>query len=314
MANVNGGLVSNKDNKQQQPQAIVTVKGLLCKDDFKKRFEDILGKKATGFISSVINIASGKSLEGVDSNSVVASAVVAATLDLPIDPNLGFAYIVPFNDNKNKRKVAQFQIGYKGFIQLAMRSGQYKTINATEVFEHEIKHINRLTGEIEFNENPEPSTKVVGYVAYFRLINGFEKALYMSREQLEAHGKKYSQSYKSKQDWVVKTSLWTTDFDTMATKTVIKQLISKYGPLSIEMQTAIATDQAVINNKVVNGEDISGNIEYPDNPNSDFEETNNIVDTEYTETKSEESNKDENANKSNEKDIYEGTPFANENE
>ena len=304
MANVNGGLVSDQGNNQ--PKAITTVKGLLCKDDFKKRFEDILGKKAAGFISSVINIASGKSLEGVDSNSVVASAVVAATLDLPIDPNLGFAYIVPFNDNKNKRKVAQFQIGYKGFIQLAMRSGQYKTINATEVYDHEIKHVNRLTGEIEFNESPEPSTKVVGYVAYFRLINGFEKALYMSREQLEAHGKKYSQSYKSKQDWVVKTSLWTTDFDIMATKTVIKQLISKYGPLSIEMQTAIATDQAVINNKVVNGEDISGNIEYPDNPNNDFEGNETVLDAEYQEA----SNEDLNNNENSQKDMFEGTPLG----
>lgn len=298
MANVNGGLVKND---MEQPKSIVTVKGLLCKPDFKKRFEDILGKKANGFISSVINISNSKNLMGVDSNSIVASAVVAATLYGTIDPNLGFAYIVPYNDKK-QGKIAQFQMGYKGFIQLAQRSGQYKTINATEVFENEIKSINRLTGEIEFEENPEPSTKVVGYVGYFRLLNGFEKALYMSREQLETHGKKYSQSYKSTNDWVSKNSLWNTDFDSMATKTVLKLLLSKYGPLSIEMQTAIKTDQAVINNKVAEGEEIAdNNIEYPDNPiNND----SNIVDAEFEESKEEQINSD-----TNQEDIFEGSVF-----
>lgn len=297
--NVNTGLTKN--NNQNTAPVQTTVKGLMCRVDVKSRFEEILGKKAPGFISSVINVAKSPSLADADPNSIMASAVVAATLDLPIDPNLGFSYIVPYKD-KNKGKIAQFQMGYKGFIQLAMRSGQYKTINATAVFEHDIKRINRLTGEIEFNDNPEPSTKVVGYVAYFRLINGFEKALYMTREDLEKHGKRYSQSYKSKQDWVVKQSLWTTDFDSMATKTVLKLLLSKYGPMSIEMQTAIKSDQASFNKEVING-DIDNNIEYPDNiPEG------NAIDTEFTE---ENNSKKENIEEGKQGDIFEGSPFEN---
>lgn len=306
MANVHGGLINNN---QPQAPARTTVKGLMCQVDVKKRFEDILGKKAPGFISSVINVAKSPSLADAEPNSIMASAVVAATLDLPIDPNLGFAYIVPYNDKK-QGKIAQFQMGYKGFIQLAMRSGQYKTINAAPVFENDLKKINRLTGEIEFNDNPEPSTKIVGYVGYFRLINGFEKALYMTREELEIHGKKYSQSYKSNKDWVVKQSLWTTDFDSMATKTVLKLLLSKYGPMSIEMQTAIKSDQASFNKDVING-DIDGNINYPDNqPNEHY----NAVDTEFTEVdkKNIENNKSSDKAESEEKDIFEGTPFAYE--
>ena len=301
MANVNGGLVTNQGNTQPQPKPMATVKGLLCNVDYKKRFEEILGKKAQGFLSSVINVSSSPTLKDCEPTSIVSAAVVAATLDLPIDPNLGFAYIVPYNTKKGneKIKVAQFQMGYKGFIQLAQRSGQYKTINATEVFENEIKRVNRLTGEIEFNEDAEPSTKVVGYVGYFRLINGFEKALYMTREQLEAHGKKYSQSYKSKMDWVVKSSLWTTDFDSMATKTVIKLLISKYGPLSIEMQKAVAADQAFVKEDVLkaNSEIDGSNMEYIDNS----ENNENVVDAEYQETSKEESAQ---------KDMFEGTPLG----
>lgn len=306
MANVHGSLINNN---QPQAPARTTVKGLMCQVDVKKRFEDILGKKAPGFISSVINVAKSPSLTDAEPNSIMASAVVAATLDLPIDPNLGFAYIVPYNDKK-QGKIAQFQMGYKGFIQLAMRSGQYKTINAAPVFENDLKKINRLTGEIEFNDNPEPSTKIVGYVGYFRLINGFEKALYMTREELEIHGKKYSQSYKSNKDWVVKQSLWTTDFDSMATKTVLKLLLSKYGPMSIEMQTAIKSDQASFNKDVING-DIDGNINYPDNqPNEHY----NAVDTEFTEVDKQniENNKSSDKEESEEKDIFEGTPFADE--
>jgi len=298
MANVNGGLMNNAENK---PVPIATVKGLLCNVDYKKRFEEILGKKAQGFLSSVINVSSTPGLKDCEPTSIVSSAVVAATLDLPIDPNLGFAYIVPYNKtnkDRTKTKLAQFQMGYKGFIQLAQRSGQFKTINAVEVREGELKRINRLTGEIEFNEDFDLATleekKVVGYVGYFKLINGFEKALYMSREQLEAHGKKYSQSYKSNQDWVVKSSLWTTDFDSMATKTVLKLLLSKYAPLSIEMQTAVAADQAFIKDGVLkeNTDIDSSNMEYIDN-------NENIVDADYKEESKEEK----------QKDMFEGTPL-----
>ena len=162
---------------------------MLGNDNVKTRFQEILGKKAPGFISSILSVANSNTLlQKADPKTVMNSAVIAATLDLPINPNLGFAYIVPFGGQ------AQFQLGYKGFVQLAMRSGQYKTINVREVYEGEIVSENRFTGEYEFG-TPK-SDKVVGYMAYFKLLNGFEKYLYMSKEELEKHGKKYSQTYK----------------------------------------------------------------------------------------------------------------------
>ncbi|WP_332869693.1 recombinase RecT [Clostridioides difficile] len=233
-------------------QRQVSVKNLLSTEAYKKRFKEVLKDKANTFMASVVNVSNLPSLKDAEPNSILKSAMVAATLDLPIDPNLGFSYLVPFT-NKGVKE-AQFQIGYKGFIQLAMRTGQYKTINAIEIYEGEIKSVNRLTGEIEFNENEDEIDKeiVVGYIAYFKLLNGFEKTLYMSKEDMEKYAKRYSQTYKSNKDYVVKSSLWTTDFDSMAVKTVLKRLLSKYGILSIEMQKALETDQAVIkdNNSV----------------------------------------------------------------
>lgn len=263
----------------------VTVSSLVSNEDIKKKFSDVLGKKANGFIASLIT-ASKNDLKDVEPNSVLKSAMTAATLDLPIDKNLGFAYILPYNNKKTGIKEAQFQLSYKGYIQLAIRSGQYKTINAIEIYENEIARTNRLTGEVEFNENDSQINrdKVVGYMAYFKLINGFEKAIYMSKEEMEAHAKKYSQSYSSKKDWVVKSSLWTTDFDSMALKTILKRLISKYGIMSIEMQTAVLNDQAVI--------DENNNPKYVDNQvEQEIEENANkttidmgaVVDTEFKE-------------------------------
>ena len=223
----------NQIAKQQKNQ-VKTVETLMSKSDVKSKFTDVLGKKAPGFIASIIT-ASKNNLKDVEPGSILKSAMTAATLDLPIEQNLGFAYLVPYNNKVNGQwiKQAQFQLGYKGYIQLAIRSGQYKTINAIEVYEGEIKKINRLTGEIELNENESEidRSKVIGYMAYFRLINGFEKSLYMSKEEVEAHAKKYSKVYASG-----KSCLWKTDFDAMAIKTVLKRLISKYGIMSIEMQ------------------------------------------------------------------------------
>lgn len=252
--------MSNQMQKQEQNKGI-TVNTLIKQESYKKRFNELLGKKAPGFISSMINVSNSPSLKDADPNSIISSAVVAATLDLPIDQNLGFAYIVPYNtkENGNFIKKAQFQMGYKGYIQLAMRTGQYKTINAIEIYQGEIEAVNRLTGEIEFNKDESFIDRdiVVGYIAYFKLLNGFEKIIYMSKEEMERHAKKYSQSYSSSKDWVSKNSLWATDFDGMAIKTVMKRLLSKYGILSIEMQSAINNDQAVMSNE--------GNPEYVDN-------------------------------------------------
>lgn len=249
--------MSNQIQTQKNNVKVACIKQLLDMDVYKKRINEIMGKKAAPFMASIVNVSNLPSLKDSDPNSIISSAIVAATLDLPIDQNLGFAYIVPYNTKEGKK--AQFQMGYRGYIQLAMRTGQYKTINAIEIYKGEIKRVNRLTGEIEFNDDEDLIDRdtVVGYMAYFKLLNGFEKTLYMTKEEMERHAKKYSQSYSSQKKWVVDSSLWSTDFDGMAIKTVIKRLLSKYGILSVEMQNAISNDQAVMNNE--------GKPEYVDN-------------------------------------------------
>lgn len=225
MASVTQGLAIKKGAVQTaESQKAVTIQGLVAQDDIKARFEELLGKKAPGFISSLLAVVNNnKLLAKANPKTIVAAGAMAASLDLPINQNLGFAYIIPYGNE------AQFQMGYKGYIQLAMRTGQYQTINAAEVYEGEIVKQNRFTGEYEFGE--KTSDKIVGYIAYFKLVNGFEKYLYMSIEEMQAHAKKFSKNYKGGIDkWGI------TDFHSMAIKTVLKRLISKYGILSIEMQ------------------------------------------------------------------------------
>lgn len=225
---------------------ILTIKNLLGQDNVKKKFAELLGKKAQGFITSVLQcVASNDLLAKADPSSVYHAASVAATLDLPLNNNLGFAYIVPYNQRQKDgsyKQVAQFQLGYKGFIQLAQRSGQFKTISASPIFEGQIVESNPLTG-FTFDFTKKTSETIVGYAGYFKLLNGFEKTMYMTTAELKAHGKNFSQTFKKNM------GLWETNFDSMATKTVIKLLLSKFAPLSIEMQKAVMTDQAVINNE-----------------------------------------------------------------
>lgn len=229
---------------------------MLSNESVKLRFKEILGQKAPGFISSILSVTNSNTLlQKADPQSIMNAAVIAATLDLPINGSLGFAYIVPYKDQ------AQFQIGYKGLVQLAMRSGQYKTINVAEVYEGEIKSENRFTGEYEFGD--KTSDKVVGYMAYFRLTNGFEKYMYMTREEAERHGKKYSQTFKRG------IGLWATDFDAMAKKTVLKMLLSKFGILSIEMQRGIQFDQSIVHGDINNIEEATA--EYVDNEPAQIE-------------------------------------------
>ncbi len=232
------------------------LKSMLSNESVKLRFKEILGQKAPGFISSILSVTNSNTLlQKAEPQSIMNAAVIAATLDLPINGSLGFAYIVPYKDQ------AQFQIGYKGLVQLAMRSGQYKTINVAEVYEGEIKSENRFTGEYEFGE--KTSDKVVGYMAYFRLTNGFEKYMYMTREEAERHGKKYSQTFKRG------IGLWATDFDAMAKKTVLKMLLSKFGILSIEMQRGIQFDQSIVHGDINNIEEATA--EYVDNEPAQIE-------------------------------------------
>lgn len=214
-----------------------TLKGMLEMPAYKNKFNEMLGKKATGFMSSIIAVTNNnKYLAKANPATVIGAAAQAAMLDLPINQSLGFAYIVPYGNE------AQFQLGYKGYIQLAQRSGQYVDIGAKTVYEGELEYENRLLDKFKFGERT--GDKVIGYLAYFRLTNGFEKMLFMELDEMIAHAKKYSKNYKGGTDkWGL------TDFNTMAEKTVLKRLLSKYGPLSIEsiqMSQAIANDGGVI--------------------------------------------------------------------
>lgn len=228
--------------------ATKSVKGLLEQETVQQKFKDILKDRAKSFTANLaVMVNNSEQLKKCDPMTVISAAVVSATLDLPLDPNLGFAYVVPFKDK------AQFQIGYKGFIQLAWRSGQYRNINVTEVCEGELVKHDKLTGECEFDWDGKTSNKVIGYVAYFELLNGARKTEYWDKEKVQAHGKRFSQTFKRN------FGLWTDDFDSMGKKTVLKALLNRWGILSIEMQDAIKFDQGVIR-------DVDGTeIDYVDN-------------------------------------------------
>lgn len=227
----------------------LTAKSLFNRDDIKKKFQDLLGTKATAFMTSVLQtVSQNDALSKCDPMSVYQAAAIAAVLDLPLNPNLGFAYIVPYNQKQSDgsyKQVAQFQMGYKGYKQLALRTGQFQTIHSTDVREGEIKKHNRLTGEIDFewiqDETIRLQKPVLGFVSYFRLLNGYEQTFYMGIAKVEQHGNKYSKTYSKS------NSLWKTDFEGMANKTVTKLNLSKNAPLSVEMQKAITMDQSVIN-------------------------------------------------------------------
>jgi recombination protein RecT len=223
----------------------LTTKQFFQRDDVKSKFNELLGSRTNQFMTSLLSIVNNNSyLRNASPDSIYTSAMMAAALDLPINPNLGFAYIIPYGQQ------AQFQIGYKGLIQLALRSGQFKTISVTPVYEGQLIENNPLTG-FKFDFNVKVSDKVIGYASYFSLINGYEKTMYMSVQEVEAHGKKYSKTFSN--------GVWKNDFNAMAQKTCLKLLLSKYAPLSIEMQKAVMADQAVIKNV----EDME--VEYVDN-------------------------------------------------
>lgn len=219
------------------------IKALFEMPAVKEKFTAMLGDRSTAFITTVLQIVnSSDMLKRADPQSVYSAAMTAATLNLPVNPNLGFAYIIPYNDRSSGKAVAQFQLGYRGLIQLAQRSGVFRTINVSDVREGEIKNFDRLSGMIDFswiNEGRE-KLKVVGYVSFFSLLNGFEKPLYMSIEELQEHGMRYSRSFAKGY------GLWKDDFDSMARKTVLKLLLARFAPLSVDMQKAVISDQAVI--------------------------------------------------------------------
>lgn len=231
--------------KAQTP--LQAFNGFMMNPNTQDYLKSVLKEKSASFMNNMVAlVANNRALQSCKPASIMYVGLKATALGLPLDQNLGFAYAIPYKDNKAGETVAQFQMGYKGFIQLALRTGQFSTINATDIREGEISSINRLTGEITFTDVPDRAgRKIVGYAAFFRLTNGFRKTLYMSVEEITEHAKRYSQTFKS--EYTRKSSKWTTDFDAMATKTVLKLLLSKYAPLSVEMQElreAITADQA----------------------------------------------------------------------
>jgi len=233
----NGGMIQNAMGQQvavTEPKPD-KLKDLVQMPQIKDMFRNALAENADSFIASVIDLYNNdRTLQACAPNEVLMEAFKAATLKLPINKQLGFAYIVPFRD-KSGKSIPTFQIGYRGLIQLCIRTGVYKHIHAGPVYEGEFVSENRLTGEIELS-GVRTSDKITGYSSYIETINGFSKAEYWTVEQVTAHAKKYSKSYG------YGSGPWTTDFEMMATKTVLRVLLSKYGIMSVELQNAFVAE------------------------------------------------------------------------
>lgn len=234
--------LQNSLQNQTQNQGLSAY---LTSDAVRKRINDVVGgKDGQRFISSIVSaVNANESLKKCTPQSIFSAALLGESLKLSPSPQLGQYYLVPFNSKEGK--IAQFQLGYKGYIQLAIRSGQYKKLNVLAIKEGELVCFNPLTEEIEVNliedEEVREETKTTGYYAMFEYTNGFRKAIYWSRSKMEAHAKKYSKSYSQS------SSVWQTNFDAMAYKTMLRQLISKWGIMSIDMVSALDADMAVIN-------------------------------------------------------------------
>lgn len=233
-------------------------------DKVKDRIaKTIRGKGGERFITNITStVSNNPELQKCDYGTIVNAALLAESLSLSLSPTLGHAYLVPFNDNKNNRKVAQFQLGYKGYIQLAIRSGQYRRLNVVCIKQGELINFNPLTEEITLkmieDEAIRESTPTVGYYAMLEYLNGFEKAIYWSKEKMETHALTYSKGYKAKKGY----TFWEKNFDGMACKTMLRQLISKWGIMSIETQGAII--EAMEKDMTVIGDD--GRPQYVDSP------------------------------------------------
>jgi recombination protein RecT len=234
----------------------ITIKEYLAAPAVQRRIEEMLNERASQFVTSVLSLAgSDPQLMVAEPRSLFNACLTAASLNLPINKNLGFAHIIPYNNTKKGIVEAQYQMGWKGFVQLAQRSGQYKTISATPVYEGQLISSDPLRGN-KYDWTAKTSDKIVGYVSIIVLTNGFEHEFYMSAEEMEAHAKRYSQSYKKNY------GPWKDSFPAMAEKTVVKLNVSKYGPMSVELEKALISDQAVIRDdgqEYVDGTDLLDN-------------------------------------------------------
>lgn len=268
MAKANNNLIGNNQNNLTtgiNGTGIPALKSLLATEAIKKQMKSLLGDKAGHFMMAIVGVVEGTpQLQDCEPQSIINSAIASATLDLPIEKNLGYAYIVPYKDK------AQFQIGYKGYIQLALRSGQYKYINSIEIKEGELENYNLLTGEFNFkfieDINQRLEAKTIGYASYIEFTNGFRNTLYMTKEQILDHAEKYSQSYGTDLKKGYSSSNWSKNFDAMALKTVLKLNLSKFGALSVSVQKALQIDGSSIKSISEEG---TINVEYVDNTNEE---------------------------------------------
>ena len=237
--------MTNQLQTNQQVKAPVkhkTLRELFNDPIIKTKVEQLIGKNSATFATSVMQIANSNTmLRTADPTSIFNAACMAATLNLPLQNGLGFAYIVPFKNNKERKVEAQFQIGYKGFIQLAQRSGQFKRLVALPVYKNQLLKKDFINGfEFDWEQEPEKDENPIGYYAYFKLVNDFSAELYMSHDDIVKHAQRYSQTFKKG------FGVWHDNFEAMALKTVMKLLLSKQAPLSVEMQQAVLADQAVV--------------------------------------------------------------------
>lgn len=237
--------VNNSLAKKQQGG---TFSSYITSDGVKKKINEMVGgKDGQRFMTSIISaVSNNPALAECDQGSILSAAMLGESLKLSPSPQLGQYYMVPFNDRNRGCKVAQFQLGYKGYVQLAIRSGFYKKLNVLAIKEGELISFNPLEEEIEVqlieDEEARENAPAIGYYAMFEYENGFKKALYWSRAKMECHALKYSMGYKAKKGY----TFWEKDFDGMAYKTMLRQLISKWGIMSIEMQKAQESDMGVI--------------------------------------------------------------------
>lgn len=235
------------------------IAGYLSTDAVKANIVSVIGEKdAQRFISSVVSaVQTNPQLAECTNSSILSAALLGHSLKLPQSPQLGFFYLTPFKNTKKGVTEASFMLSYRGMIQLAMRSGQYQKINVSEIKEGELKSYDPITEEFEFEAVTDYEKRqklpTIGYYAYFILTNGFKKEIYWSKERMEEHAKKYSMSYRKGWD----SSIWKSDFQSMAYKTLIRQLISRWGIMSVEMESAYTGDMAVL--------DENGNPDYVDN-------------------------------------------------
>lgn len=256
--------VQNSLVKQSQKPKFTAV---INSDGYKRMINNTLGdpKKSARFVTAITSaVTTNPALQECEASTIVSAGLLGEGLNLSPSPQLGQYYLVPFKDRKNNRIVCQFQLGYKGYIQLAIRSAQYKKLNVLPIKQGELISFNPLEEEIEVqlidDETEREKAPTIGYYAMFEYVNGFKKAMYWSRAKMESHAEKYSMGYKAKKGY----TFWEKDFDAMACKTMLRQLISKWGIMSIEMEKAISSDMGII------GE--NGSVEYVDAPTAEPEQ------------------------------------------